>query len=116
MYEDNEDEHRETYYECRGQTKVVKSSFIYDKPWIIPLGIAKIPVTRLTKLPREIAINGQKYTLGEFSLHSPGHFTGVIKWDNHLYYYDGLPSTPEQTLLSLLHNVSTIQLHKKKSY
>ena len=91
----------ESYYECREYPKVQEAYFLHSNHWMIPINISELSGLQCTKLPKGISVFGNIYRLGGYSVHTPGHYCGVIRWHGRELYYDGLGKTKEQRLQGL---------------
>lgn len=69
---------------CNGSLLVKEASFM------VPFSITSLRGQSLLMLPVTITIFCNKYILGGFSMHRPGHYTSVVVWRGDKYYYDGL--------------------------
>lgn len=95
---EGEEPETEFYYECREHPMVQEAYFLNSNNWMIPINTSELSGLQCRNLPQGISVFGAVYRLGGFSVHVPGHYSGVIRW--HLYY-DGLGATKEQRLQCL---------------
>ena len=68
----------EPFYECREHPTVQEACFLNSNNWMIPINISELSGLQCRNLPRGISVLGAVYRLGGFSVHSPGHYSGVI--------------------------------------
>ena len=100
--DDNEDDSRHAFYECRGKPKVQAIGFVRPNPWMIPINIASLSGRHIKSIPQTISIFNVCYKLAGITLNSSNHFTAVIPWRfTKEFYYDGIPSTKEQRLIPM---------------
>ena len=89
-------------YVCGGKPKVLRSRFLSLRPpWMIAVCISDFEGIETNELPAHIKVYGQKYQLRGYSLHTSGHFTAVLIWQNKKYFYDGLKHTKEERLVPM---------------
>ena len=105
--DDNEDDSRHAFYECRGKPKVQAIGFVRPNPWMIPINIASLSGRHIKSIPQTISIFNVCYKLAGITLNSSNHFTAVIPWFTKEFYYDGIPSTKEQRLIPMKDSLLT---------
>ena len=105
--DDNEDDSRHAFYECRGKPKVQTIGFVRPNPWMIPINIASLSGRHIKSIPQTISIFNVCYKLAGITLNSSNHFTAVIPWFTKEFYYDGIPSTKEQRLIPMKDSLLT---------
>ena len=76
---------------------------------MIAVCISEFEGVELNEVPAYIKVYGQNYQLRGYSMHTSGHFTAVLTWQNKKYFYDGLKHTKEERLVPMRND----KLHDK---